>query len=161
VLLGVVVLLTAYWWWQDTNRMVLKQPLQTPWREPASAVLEQPEAKSLARSVRWQSFQVAHHLPAGEPLEFSLPNLERVPRRLPIEVTLKASRDASSWLELERERLSIRGSAPVATTDQTYRLSVRARAEAGSDSRLRILLTITGQPDRTTSTPQLRGHRAW
>ena len=54
LLLSIVVLLTAYWWWQGTNR----------------TVLEQPESKPLAHSVRWQSFQVTHYSPAGEPFEF-------------------------------------------------------------------------------------------
>ena len=144
-LLSIVVLLTAYWWWQSTNRMVL----------------EQPASKPLAHSVRWQSLQVTYHSPAGEPFEFPLPALERVPGGLPVEVTLEASGDAPSWLELDRERLSIRGIAPITTADQTYRLSVRAHAEAGSDSRLVILFTITGQHDRMTPAPQRRGHWNW
>ena len=84
-----------------------------------------------------------------------------MPGGLPVQVTLEASEDAPSWLELDRERLFIRGTAPVTTADQTYELSVRAHAEAGSDSRLLILLAITGQPDRITPTPQLRGHWTW
>jgi Putative Ig domain len=80
---------------------------------------------------------------------------------LPVEVTLKASGDAPSWLELDRERLSIRGTAPITAADQTYQLSVRAHAEGGSNSRVFVVLTITEQPDRITPTPQLRGHWTW
>ena len=145
VLLSAVVCLTAYWWWRDTNHMRL----------------EQPESKSPPHSVRWQSPQVTHHSPAGEPFEFPLPALERVPGGLPVDVRLEDSGNAPSWLELDRERLSIRGTAPVTSADQTYQLSVRAHAQAGSDSRLSIVLTITGQPDQMTSTPQLRGHWTW
>jgi hypothetical protein len=161
VLFSVVVLSTAYWWWQDTHRMVLEPPVQTTWRETDSAVVEQPELKSLTHSMRWQSDQVTHRLSAGEPFEFSLPALERVPGGLPVDVTLEASEDAPRWLELDRERLSIRGIAPASTVDQTYQLSVRAHAEAGSDSRLLILLAITSQPNHLTPTPKLRGHWAW
>ncbi len=145
VLFSVTVLLTAYWWWQDTNRMILKQPA----------------SKSLAHSVRWESVQVTHHSPAGEPFEFPLPALERGPGGLPVEVTLQALGGTPSWLELDRERLSIRGTAPVASADQTYRLTVRARPEAGSDSRLLFLLTIAGQHDPMPPTPKLRGHWTW
>jgi hypothetical protein len=145
VLLSVAVLLTAYWWWRDTSR----------------TVLEQPESKPSPHSVRWQSLRVTHHSPPGEPFEFPLPALDRVPKGLPVEVTLEAPGDAPRWLELDRERLSIRGTAPITAADQTYQLSVRAHAEEGSDSRLFIGLTITGQPDRMTPTPQLRGHWTW
>jgi hypothetical protein len=161
VLFSVVVLLTASWWWQGTHRRVLEPPVQTPWTATDSAVPEQPESKPLTHSVRWQSFQVTHVLSAGEPFEFPLPALERVPGGLPVEVMLEASQDAPRWLEFDRERLSIRGTAPLTTIDQTYHLSVRAHTETGSDSRLLLLLTITGQHDRTTPTPQLRGHWTW
>jgi hypothetical protein len=161
VLFIVVVLLPVYWWWQDIHRMVLEPPVQTTWRETDSAVVGETESKPLAHSVWWQSVQVTQRLSAGEPFEFPLPALERVPGELPVEVTLEASEDAPRWLEFDRERLSIRGTAPVTTADQTYQLSVRAHAEAGSDSRLLILLAITGQPNPITPTPKLRGHWTW
>jgi hypothetical protein len=161
MLFGIMVLLSAYWWWPGTQRRVLEPPVQTLWRETDSAVLEQPESKPLAHGVRWQSVQLTHHLAAGEPFELPLPPLEHLPGGPPGEVTLKASRETPSWLELDRERLSIRGTAPIATADQTYRFSVHAHAEAGSDSQLVILLTITGQTDPIPSTPQLRGHWTW
>jgi hypothetical protein len=145
VLLSVAILLTAYWWWRDTSRLIP----------------EEPESKPSSHSVRWQSLQLTHHSPAGEPFVFPLPALERMPRGLPVEVTLEASGDESSWLELDRERLYIRGTAPVTAADQTYQLSVRAHSEEGRDSRLLILLTITGQSERVTPTPQLRGHWTW
>jgi hypothetical protein len=145
VLLSVAVLLTAYWWWRDANR----------------TVLEQPESKPSPHRVRWQGLRVTHHAPAGEPFEFPLPALAGVSEGLPVEVTIEASGDAPSWLELDRERLSIRGTAPVTAAGQTYRLSVRVHAEEGSDSRLFIVLTITGQPDRMTPPPQLPIHWTW
>jgi Putative Ig domain len=166
VLFSVAVLLTAYWWWRQTNSLLLEQPEWMPsphsvWRNINSMVFERLEWTPSSHSVRWQSLQVARHYPAGEPFVFALPALERIPEGLPIEMTLETSGDGPSWLELDRERLSIRGTAPVTAEDQTYRFSVRAHAEQGSDSRLFVLLTITGQPDRITPTPQLRGHWTW
>ena len=91
-----------------------------------------------------------------------------------VEVTLDGSGDTPEWLRLDRERLQIRGTAPLVTEDQNYRLVVRAQAEHGGDSRLLVLLTITGQPDQVAPTrqspgrsdqvapaPQFPGHWAW
>jgi hypothetical protein len=144
-LFGVAVLLTVYWWWQDTHHIVLNQPASKP----------------LTPSVQWQSPQVTYHLPAGEPFELPLPALERLPGGSPIEITLQDVGETPSWLELNRERLSIRGTAPLATVNQTYRLTVHARTAAGSDSRLLLLLTILDQPASGPTTPKLRGHWTW
>jgi hypothetical protein len=145
VLLSVTALLTAYWWWKGSD----------------AVVPEQPGRRLPPHSLRWQPLQVAHHYPAGEPFEFPLPTLERMPEGMPIEVTLEASGDQLSWLELDRERLHIYGIAPLTAVDQTYRLLVRARDAQGIDSRLLVLLTITGRPERTTPTRQFPGHRNW
>jgi hypothetical protein len=142
VLLSVVVLLTAYLW-KGSNSM-----------GP-----EQPEWKPSPHSVRWLPLQEAYHYPAGEPFVFPLPTLERRPEGLPVEVTLEASGDEPSWLELDRERLALRGTAPLTAADQTYRLSVRAHAEPGGDSRLLVVLTITSEPDPPP--PPLRRHWRW
>lgn len=145
VLLSVAALLTAYWWggWHNGVSPGLLG------REPPSP------------SVRWQQLQVSHHLPAGQPFVFPLPPLKRTPEGTPIEVTLEASGDEPGWLQLDRERLSIRGTAPRAAQDQVYRLAVRAHAEQGGDSRLLVLLTITNRPGQTTPSPKLPGHWAW
>jgi Putative Ig domain len=111
--------------------------------------------------VRWRPLQVSHRYPAGEPFAFALPALERVPEGTPVEVTFEPSGDKPSWLQLDHERLQMRGTAPRTAEEQTYRLIVRAHTEEGNDSLLLVLLTITGQPERGTSTPQLRGHWAW
>ena len=81
-----------------------------------------------------------------------------MPEEMPVEVTLEASGDQPSWLQLDRERLHIRGTAPLVAANQTYQLSVRAHTAQGSDSRLLVLLTITGQPDRSAPVQQLPGH---
>ncbi len=145
VLFGVAVLLTAYWWWGWHNSVSPEQPR----RDPPSP------------SVRWQHLQVSYHFPAGQSFVFPFPTLERTPEGIPIEFTLEASGDEPSWLQLDRERLYIRGTAPRAAQDQVYRLMVRAHAEQGSDSRLLVLLTITGQPDQMTPAPKLPSHWAW
>jgi Putative Ig domain len=145
VLLSVAALLTAYWWWNGSNAVVPVQPDGLP----------------PPHSLRWQPLQVAHHYPAGEPFEFPLPTLERIPEERPIEVALEASGDQPSWLQLDRERLHIHGTAPLTAANQTYRFVVRAHEPQGSDSRLVVLLTITDQPDRTTPVRQLPGHWSW
>ena len=145
VLLSVAALLTAFWWWKDFNGLGLVQPGR----------------QSPAHRLQWQPLQVAHHYGAGEPFEFPLPRLERMPEGIPVEVTLEAAGDQPSWLQLDRERLNIRGTAPLVAANQTYRLSVRAHTAQGSDSRLLVLLTITGEPDRSAPVRQLPGHWTW
>jgi hypothetical protein len=145
VLLSVAALMTAYWGWKASNAVV-----------PA-----QPDRLLPLHSLRWQPLQVTYHHPAEEPFEFPLPTLERMPEGMPMEVTLEVSGDQPSWLQFDRERLHIHGTAPLTAANQTYRFMVRAHAEQGSDSRLLILLTITGQRDRTTPVRQLPGHWSW
>jgi Putative Ig domain len=144
-LLSVAALLTAYWWWIHFNGI---RP-------------EQPDRQSPSYRIQWQPLQISHHYRAGEPFEFPLPRLERMPEEMPVEVTLEASGDQPSWLQLDRERLHIRGTAPLTAANQTYRLSVRAHTVQGSDSRLLVLLTITGQPDRSPPVRPLPGHWTW
>jgi hypothetical protein len=87
--------------------------------------------------------------------------LAHPPAGRPVDVTLEASGDEPSWLQLDREQLSIGGTAPLVAENRTYRLIIRAHDEQGGDSQLLVLLTITGQPDRVTPPPQLRGHWTW
>ena len=145
VLLGVAALLTAYWWWKDFDRT---GPIQ-------------PDQQSPPHRLQWQPLQISHQYPAGEPFEFPLPRLERMPEGMPVDVTLEATGDQPSWLQLDRQRLHIRGTAPSVAANQTYRLSVRAHTAQGGDSRLSILLTITGPPDQSAPVRQLPGHWTW
>jgi hypothetical protein len=145
VLLSVAALLTAFWWWKDFNGLGLVQPDQ----------------QLPPHRLQWQPLQISHHYRAGEPFEFPLPQLERTPEGMPVDVTLEASGDQPGWLHLDRERLNIRGTAPLVAANQTYRLSVRAHTGQGSDSRLLVLLTITGEPDRIAPVRQLPGHWTW
>jgi hypothetical protein len=145
VLLSVAALLTAYWWWMPFN----------------SIRLEQPERQSPSHHLQWQPLQISHHYRAGEPFEFPLPWLERMPEEMPVEVTLEASGDQPGWLQLDPERLHIRGTAPLVAANQTYRLSVRAHTAQGSDSRLLVLLTITGPPDQSPPVRPLPSHWTW
>jgi hypothetical protein len=145
VLLSVAALFTTYWWWKDFSGIGLVQPDQ----------------QSPPYLLQWQPLQISHYYRTGEPFEFPLPRLERMPEGMPVEVTLEDSGDQPSWLQLDRERLYLRGTAPSVAADQTYRLSVRAHTAQGSDSRLLVLLTITGQPDRSAPVRQLPGHWTW
>ena len=92
---------------------------------------------------------------------FPLPTLAYPPEEKPVQVTLEAPGDAPRWLLLDHERLYVSGTAPLNATDQTYQLRIRAHAERGVDSRLLVLLTITGPPNRMTSTPKLPSHWSW
>ena len=145
VLLSVAALLIAYWWGKDFNII-------------GAARSERQSASSL---LQWQPLQISHYHRAGEPFEFPLPRLERVPENMPVEVTLEPSGDQPSWILLDRERLHLRGTAPLEAVNQTYQLNVRAHTKQGSDSRLLVLLTITDQPDRSPPVRGLPGHWAW
>lgn len=144
-LLSALALLPADKWWQD---FPLIWPAQSERRPPSNRI-------------QWQSSLVSYHSQAGEPFAFPLPTLERVPEAIPVEITLEASGDQPSWVQLDGERLQIYGTAPATTEDQTYRLIVRAHTEQGSESRLHVVLAITGQPARIVPTPQLPGHWTW
>ena len=145
VLLSVAVLSTAYWWLKDFN----------------STGPTQPDRPLISPRLQWQPLQVSHLYRAGESFEFPLPRLERLPEDVPVEVTLEASADQPGWLQLDRERLHIRGTAPLAAANHTYRLSVRALTGQGSVSRLSIILTIAGPLDQSAPARQLPGHWAW
>jgi hypothetical protein len=144
VLFSIAALLTGYWWSRGSDSAGPEPPYQT----------------LPPHSVRWQPLQVSYQAPAGAPFVLPLPALERTPEGIPVEVTLEASGDVPGWLELDPERLHIRGTAPLTAGGQTYRLIVRAHAEQGGDSRLLVRLTITGQA-QSTPPPQLRSHWTW
>jgi hypothetical protein len=120
-----------------------------------------PPGELLPHHLRWPPLEASYQAPAGEPFVFPLPPLAHPPAGKPVDVTLEASDDEPSWLQLDRERLSIGGTAPLAAENRTYRLMIRVHAEQGGDSQLLVLLTITGQPDRVTPPPQLRSYWTW
>jgi general secretion pathway protein A len=131
------------------------------WRNVDGVGPEPSHREAPPDSVRRPPLQVSYHSPAGEPFVFRLPTLARTPEDSPVEVMLEASGEEPRWLLLDRERLHISGTAPLTAADQTYRLMIRVHAERGGDSRLLVLLTITGQPNRITSTPRLPAHWSW
>jgi len=146
VLLSVAALMTAYWWWRDFD----------------GQGLEQPDRQPQAHSLQWHLLQVSHQYPAGEPFELPLPGLERRPGGIPVQVTLAASDEQPpGWLQLDPERLHLRGTAPPSAANQTYRLTIRAHTAQGSESRLLVLLTITGQPQRNAPERRFPGHWTW
>jgi hypothetical protein len=145
VLLSVGALLTAYWWWKDVRGVGPVTPGQ----------------QSPAYSLQWEPLQVSYQYRVGEPFELPLPLLGRMSEGMPVEATLEPSGDRPGWLELDRERLLIRGTAPLTAANQTYRLNVRAHTAQEGGGRLLILLTIVGPPDASGTVRQLRGHWTW
>jgi hypothetical protein len=145
ILLSIAVLFTAFWLWTISRK---GGPVQADREAPAPGV-------------SWQSRQVSYQSPAGEPFVFPLPPLARMPEGIPVDVTLEASGDEPGWLQLDPERLTIGGTPPRTADDQTFQLRIRAQAEQGSGSSLLLVLTISGQPDQSTMTPQLPKHWTW
>jgi type II secretory pathway predicted ATPase ExeA len=144
---------------------------ETPWNgsnvasghiPPASeAGAESSHGQASPRTLQWKHRQVSYHAQAGVPFAFPLPTLAFPPEERPVQLTLEAPGDEPPWLLFDHERLHIRGTAPLTAADQTYQLRIRAHAEPGVDSRLLVLLTITGSPNRITSTPQFPSHWSW
>jgi hypothetical protein len=145
VLLSLGALLTAFWWWKDVRGIA-----------PVT-----PDQQSSAYSLEREPLQVSYQYRVGEPFELPLPPLGRMSEGVPVEATLEPSGDRPGWLQLDRERLLIRGTAPPAAANQTYRLSVRARTAQGGGRRLLILLSIVGPSDASGTVRQLRGHWTW
>lgn len=131
------------------------------WWYAGHVATERPPTSPPPQAVRWQPQQVSYQIPVGEPFALPLPALERQPAGVPVDAALEAADDAPGWLQLDRESLHIYGVAPPTAEGQTYRLSIRAHAGQGSDSRLVVVLTITGQPARSTPPTPLPGHWTW
>jgi Protein kinase domain len=113
------------------------------------------------RSVSWPPLEASYQVLAGEPFMFPLPILAHPPEGMPVDVALEASGDEPSWLQLDRGRLSIGGTAPLVAEDRTYRLMIRTHAGQGGDGRLLVWLTIIGQRDRSPVTRRFPGHWTW
>jgi hypothetical protein len=141
----VVVLLTTHWLW----------------KQPSNAVSEQPPMEPPPRMVWWQQSQASYQQAAGTQFTIPLPNLERSPDGLPVEVMLDSSGDWPSWLQLDREGLRISGTAPITAEDRTYDLIFDAKTENGGESRLQFSLTITGQSEPKARQNLLRPHHFW
>jgi hypothetical protein len=145
VLLSVGALLTAYWWWKDVRGI---GPVTRDQQSPPY-------------SLEWEPLQVSYQYRVGEPFELPLPLLGRMSEGMPVEATLEPIGDRPGWLQLDRERLLIRGTAPPTAANQTYRLSVRAHTAQEGAGRLLILLSIMGPSDASGTVRQLRGHWTW
>jgi hypothetical protein len=113
------------------------------------------------RSESWLPLEASYQVSAGEPFMFPLPILAHPPEGTPVDVALEASGDKPSWLQLDRGRLSIGGTAPPVAEDRTYRLMIRTHAGQGGDGQLLVWLTIIGQPDRSPVTRRFPGHWTW
>jgi uncharacterized protein involved in exopolysaccharide biosynthesis len=130
--------------------MVMFLAFLTPdwsWKHPSREDPGHPQVQPTVRTVRWQQSYLSYQHPAGEQFTFPLPNLERSPEGVTVEITLDTSSDRPSWLQFDRERLYIHGTAPITAENRTYDLIFRAQAEHGGESRLPLYLTIRGQPE--------------
>jgi type II secretory pathway predicted ATPase ExeA len=148
----------------EASHLVAEQtaaPDHVLWADSNGAGPEPWLGKETPRSLQWRHLQVSYHAQAGVPFVFPLPTLAYPPQERPVQVTFEAPGDEPHWLLLDQERLHISGTAPLTATDRTYELRMSAQAEPGVDGRLLILLTITGPPDRMTSTPQFPSHWSW
>jgi uncharacterized protein involved in exopolysaccharide biosynthesis len=105
------------------------------WKHPSREGPEHPEVQPTLRTVRWQQSYLSYQHPAGEEFTFPLPNLERSPEGVIVEITLDTSSDRPNWLQFDRERLYIHGTAPITAENRTYDLTFRAQAEHGGESR--------------------------
>jgi hypothetical protein len=156
-LLCVAALAAAYWLWFGASGMDLERFYK----------------RLHPNTVLWQSSQVSYHYPSEALFVLPLPSLERKPATLPIELTVDPANTPPAWLELDRQQLSLRGTAPRTAEGQTYRLVIRAHTPQGGESRLYVSLTITGQPAPVVPDappeppapegppPRLRGHWTW
>jgi hypothetical protein len=111
--------------------------------------------------MQWQSPREAYQASVGEAFHFPLPALKHLPGGASVAPTLEVSGEAPTWVELDRQRLNIHGTAPLTSEGQTYRFVVRARTPQGSESRLPVLLTVVAPAEPMPTAPQLRGHWAW
>jgi Putative Ig domain len=126
--------------------LIILLPQPSHWELPSLGVSRPP-------------LQAFYQAPAGEPFVFPLPPLAHTPEGMPFDVTLEASGDEPSWLKLDRERLSIGGTAPLVAENRTYRLMIRAHAGQGGDGRLLVWLRIIGRSDQNPVTSLLPHHR--
>jgi hypothetical protein len=145
LLLAAAVLMATYWWWKGLPTL--------------GPIL--PDRQLVSPRIQWQPSQISHQLRGGEPFEFPLPRLERLPEGVAVEVTLETSGDPPTWIQLDREQLRIHGTAPLAAASQIHRFYVQAHSSAGVSSRLLIVLTIIAPPEQSAPVRQLPGHWAW
>jgi putative secretion ATPase (PEP-CTERM system associated) len=131
------------------------------WRHSKATGAESSYGEVPPSGLQRKHFQATYHAQAGVPFVFPLPYLADAAQRSPVHVAFEVPDDEPRWLVLDQERLQLSGTAPLTSTDQTYQFQLRAHAEPGVDSRLLVLLTITGSPHRLTSTPQLPSHWSW
>ena len=117
------------------------------WRHPSRPESEHLSVQPPPTTVWWQQAAVSYQHPAGEQFTFPLPNIVHSPAGVPIEVTLDASGDRPNWLQFAPDRLYIYGTAPVTAENRTYHLIFRVQPEHEGESRLPLLLTITGHRD--------------
>ncbi len=95
--------------------------------------------------VQWAINADTYTLQADKKFTYRLPALKIVPPDLAVKITVEPSGERLDWLNVDPQQSSISGTAPSLEQDKTYTLVVRARADKGVDSQLRVALTVLGK----------------
>lgn len=124
------------------------EPLLLP-HNPGVRVLsllpQNPSVDEQPKKVQWVQTTLSYQLPTGTPLTMSLPQLQRIPKDLPVTVTLHVSDSTPTWLTFDPAKLVLSGTAPLQDTGKTYRLTFRAHTTDGLESLLQLVVTLRGQ----------------
>jgi len=113
---------------------------EAPLLPQTPGVYEQP------KRVQWMQTTISYQLPTGTPLTMPLPQLQRIPKDLPVKVMLEVSDSTPTWLTFDPENLALSGTAPLQDIGKTYHLRLHARTTDGLESPLQLVLTLRGQP---------------
>lgn len=97
------------------------------------------------KRVQWMQPTLSYQLPTGTPLTVSLPQLQRIPRDLPVTVTLDISDSTPAWFTFDPEKLVLSGTAPLQDVGKTYYLTFRAQTTDGLTSLFQLIVTLRGQ----------------
>jgi hypothetical protein len=98
-----------------------------------------------SKRVQWVQPTLSYQLPTGTPLTVSLPQLQRIPRDLPVTVTLDMSDSTPAWFMFDPEKLVLSGTAPLQDVGKTYYLTFRAQTADGLASLFQLIVTLRGQ----------------
>ena len=109
---------------------------EQPLLPQSGGVREQP------KKMQWAQTVISYQIPTGKPLVVSLPQVQRFPDSLPVQVTLDASNSTPVWLKFDSEKLALSGTPPLQETGKTYHLTLRAQTADGLESRLQLTLNL-------------------
>jgi|SRR6266446_132581 len=108
-----------------------------------------------SQRVQWKQTTISYHLPTDKPFIVSLPQLQRTPDDLPVQVTLDASDSTPLWLKFDPATLTLSGMAPPTETGKTYHLIFRARTADGLESLLELTVTTIARIRPSLALPRM------